>query len=171
MEFFNFDPTARSAGRRGGGVGGVRADRRVTVRQFTDGNATSWRARPKVDTAQALLDRRRRARKRKRGNFAKLMAGWNTLDVEVVNRQAVALGRRRRGPGRRAAGAGRRPGGRVRSQLFAFGCRLCAAEVIVAGGRRRRFCDDCSRRLAIRMRRMRQGRRFVRGLDGVQEQR
>jgi hypothetical protein len=56
----------------------------------------------------------------------------------------------------------------VRSQLFAFGCRVCAAEVIVAGGRRRRFCDDCSRRLAIRMRRMRQ-ERFVRRLDQVQE--
>jgi hypothetical protein len=57
----------------------------------------------------------------------------------------------------------------VRSQLFAFGCRLCAAEVIVAGGRRRRFCDDCSRRLAIRMRRVRQADRFLRRLDHVRE--
>ena len=38
-----------------------------------------------VDTAQALLDRRRRALKRKRGNFEKLMAGWRTLDVEVIS--------------------------------------------------------------------------------------
>jgi hypothetical protein len=56
----------------------------------------------------------------------------------------------------------------VRSQLFAFGCRLCAAEVIVAGGRRRRFCDGCRRLLAIRMRRMRQAERFVRRLDHTQ---
>jgi len=52
--------------------------------------------------------------------------------------------------------------------MFTFGCRVCAAEVTVAGGRRRRYCDGCRRLLAIRMRRQRQ-ERFVRRLDHVSE--
>ena len=39
----------------------------------------------------------------------------------------------------------------MRSQLFAFGCRLCAAEVIVAGGRRRRCGSPPSPNLATMM--------------------
>jgi hypothetical protein len=57
----------------------------------------------------------------------------------------------------------------VRNRLFTFDCRVCAAEVTVAGGRRRRYCDGCSRRLAIRMRRVRQADRFLRRLDHVRE--
>jgi hypothetical protein len=38
-----------------------------------------------VDTAQALLDRRRKALRRKRNGFSKMVEGWRTLDVEVVS--------------------------------------------------------------------------------------
>jgi hypothetical protein len=38
-----------------------------------------------VDTAQALLDRRRRALKRKRGSFERLMRNFRDLDAEVVS--------------------------------------------------------------------------------------
>ena len=57
----------------------------------------------------------------------------------------------------------------MKDRLFTFDCRVCAAEVTVAGGRRRRYCGDCSRRLAVRMRRQRQADRFVRRLDHVRE--
>ena len=57
----------------------------ATERQFTDEERDIEARQAEVDTAQALLDRRRRALKRKRGNFEKLIAGWKTLDVEVVS--------------------------------------------------------------------------------------
>ncbi len=57
----------------------------ATERQFADEDRDIEARQAEVDTAQALLDRRRRALKRKRGNFEKLISGWRTLDVEVVS--------------------------------------------------------------------------------------
>ena len=57
----------------------------ATERQFTDEERDIEARQAEVDTAQALLDRRRRALRRKRGNFERLIAGWKTLDVEVVS--------------------------------------------------------------------------------------
>jgi hypothetical protein len=57
----------------------------------------------------------------------------------------------------------------VTTLVFTFGCRVCAAEVTVVGGRRRRVCDACRARMAVRMRRQRQADRFVRRLDRRRE--
>jgi hypothetical protein len=57
----------------------------ATERQFQDEERDIEARQAEVDTAQGLLDRRRRALKRKRGGFERMVAGWKTLDVEVVS--------------------------------------------------------------------------------------
>ena len=57
----------------------------ATERQFRDEERDIEGRQSEVDTAQALLDRRRKALKRKKGAFEKMLAGWQTLDVEVVS--------------------------------------------------------------------------------------
>jgi hypothetical protein len=58
---------------------------RATQRQFSDEEGDIEARQAEVAAAQALLDRRRKALKKKRGNFERLMAGWKTLDVEVIS--------------------------------------------------------------------------------------
>jgi hypothetical protein len=55
--------------------------------------------------------------------------------------------------------------------VWHYYCRICGGAVVQVGGRRRRYCDDCLRNLAIRMRRQRQGGLVVRRLAGVRRPR
>ena len=57
----------------------------ATERQFADEERDLEARLAELEAAQALLDRRRRALRKKRGNFERLLAGWKTLDVEVVS--------------------------------------------------------------------------------------
>ncbi len=57
----------------------------ATERQFTDEERDIEARQAEVDTAQALLDRRRKALGKKRRGFERMVAGWKTLDVEVVS--------------------------------------------------------------------------------------
>jgi len=51
----------------------------ATERQFTDEERDIEACQAEVDTAQALLDR-----KRKRAGFTRMVDGWRALDAEVV---------------------------------------------------------------------------------------
>ena len=57
----------------------------ATERQFTDEERDIESRQAEVDTAQALLDRRRKALGKKRRGFERMVAGWRTLDVEVIS--------------------------------------------------------------------------------------
>jgi hypothetical protein len=57
----------------------------ATERQFTDEERDIEARQAEVDTAQGLLDRRRKALGKKRRGFERMVAGWKTLDVEVVS--------------------------------------------------------------------------------------
>jgi hypothetical protein len=97
----------------------------ATERQFQDEERDIEARQAEMDTAQALLDRRRWALKKKRSGFERMVAGWQTLDVEVVSGQ----------PSRSdAATDDRGPGRRVRGRMCA--ARLSVeklAEALVAG--------------------------------------
>jgi hypothetical protein len=58
---------------------------RATQRQFSDEESDIEARHAEVAAAQALLDRRRKALKRKKAGFTKMVEGWRTLDVEVVS--------------------------------------------------------------------------------------
>ena len=57
----------------------------ATERQFVDEERDIEARQAEVATAQALVDRRRKALKKTRGNFERLMSGWRDLDTEVVS--------------------------------------------------------------------------------------
>jgi hypothetical protein len=54
-------------------------------RQFTDEERDIEARQAEVDTAHALLDRRRKALNKKRRGFERMVAGWKTLDIEVIS--------------------------------------------------------------------------------------
>jgi hypothetical protein len=57
----------------------------TTERQFTDEERDIESRQAEADTAQGLLDRRRKALRRKRNGFTKMVEGWRTLNVDVVS--------------------------------------------------------------------------------------
>ncbi|TMC07247.1 MAG: hypothetical protein E6J41_16530 [Chloroflexi bacterium] len=84
MRFVNFDATRRWPA--GAEVAQVDYAQIVaaTERQFTDEERDIEARQGEVDTAQALLDRRRKALRKKAG-FERLMRNYRDLDVEVIS--------------------------------------------------------------------------------------
>jgi hypothetical protein len=62
----------------------------ATTHQFEVEERDIEARKTEVDSAQALLDRLRKALKRKRSNFEKMLAGWQTLDAEIVSGKPAA---------------------------------------------------------------------------------
>jgi hypothetical protein len=59
-------------------------------RQFDHEQADIEQRQREVTEAQELLDRGRKALKRKRVGFEKMLTGWQTLDAEVVSGKPAA---------------------------------------------------------------------------------
>jgi hypothetical protein len=63
---------------------------RLTTAQFEAEEADLVRRQGELDTAQALLDRRRKALAKKRRGFDRMLSGWQSLDEEVVSGKPAA---------------------------------------------------------------------------------
>jgi hypothetical protein len=115
----------------------------ATERQFQDEERDIEARQAEMDTAQALLDRRRRALKRKRGNFERLLAGWKTLDVEVVSGKPSRSDAADEDPDGDERGS-RRP---TRTPREASGMDLLVSRLRLPGGLRGRSSQALLRRL------------------------